>query len=349
MNENNLNEKPKRERLTRREKRARWKAAKKAKKQEIREYYRYAPWPKRVWNLWLKKLVKTVFFIVLVVGLLAANMEAIVGGIVVPAIRSYYNSVKNRPLAEEDIAKIYELAPIDEQGSARIDALPAIGADETWTISVYFVGADLEDDGENDLSYVTSVLTKDLKAKRGEEKRQELIDKLTRFNGELAENGLELPRFYYYPDVPVASSTVVTEEVHVSERLGKVSGDIAELCSGPWSDRIQIVMQTGGATHWSNNMINPNRTQRFLYKNGEFSEVADLPLQPAAETETLADFLRFSRDEYPADHNILILWNHGGGPFGFGMDSIYGGMFSLKDIRAALESVYQARRRKARL
>jgi hypothetical protein len=150
------------------------------------------------------------------------------------------------------------------------------------------VGADLEDDGENDLSYVTSVLTRDLKAQRGEQKRQALLDRLTRFNGELASNGLELPRFYYYPEIPVASSTVVTEEVHVSDQLGKVSGDIAELCSGPWSDRIQIVMQTGGATHWSNNLINPNRTQRFLYKNGEFSEVADLPLQPAAETETLA-------------------------------------------------------------
>ena len=38
---------------------------------------------------------------------------------------------------------------------------------------------------------------------------------------------------------------------------------------------------------------------------------------------------------------MLVLWNHGGGPFGYGMDSIFGGMFSLKDIRTALSQVYR--------
>ena len=51
MNENEKTAAPARkERLTRKEKRARWKAAKRAKKQEQREYYRYAPWPKKVWK-----------------------------------------------------------------------------------------------------------------------------------------------------------------------------------------------------------------------------------------------------------------------------------------------------------
>lgn len=75
-----------------------------------------------------------------------------------------------------------------------------------------------------------------------------------------------------------------------------------------------------------------------------FSEVESLPLQPASEAETLADFLRFCKENYRSDHRMLILWDHGGGAFGYGQDSILGEMFSLKDIRAALSSVYQPNR-----
>ena len=342
MNENEKTAAPARkERLTRKEKRARWKAAKRAKKQEQREYYRYAPWPKKVWNLWLKKVLKVVMVLLLIVGVLAANMETIFNEIVVPILRTSIMEQRNKPLSEEQKKQIYELSPIDEEGAARIDALPKSKADETWTISVYIVGADLEDDTENDLSYVTTVMTRDAAQDAANESRMATMDRLNRYNTELADNGLELPKFFYYPDVPVASSTVVTQDVHVSERTGMASADISELTSGVWGDNIQIVIQTGGATHWTNDLINPNRTQRFLYKGGKFTEVADLPLQPASEPDTLAGFLRFCRDEYPADHNMLVLWDHGGGPFGYGQDSIFGQMLSLKNIREALSSVYR--------
>jgi len=342
MNENEKTAAPARkERLTRKEKRARWKAAKRAKKQEQREYYRYAPWPKKVWNLWLKKFLKVVMVLLLIVGVLAANMETIFNEIVVPILRTSIMEQRNKPLSEEQKKQIYELSPIDEEGAARIDALPKSKADETWTISVYIVGADLEDDTENDLSYVTTVMTRDAAQDAANESRMATMDRLNRYNTELADNGLELPKFFYYPDVPVASSTVVTQDVHVSERTGMASADISELTSGVWGDNIQIVIQTGGATHWTNDLINPNRTQRFLYKGGKFTEVADLPLQPASEPDTLAGFLRFCRDEYPADHNMLVLWDHGGGPFGYGQDSIFGQMLSLKNIREALSSVYR--------
>ena len=344
MNETNqaTNSAPlKKEKLTRKEKRARWKAAKRAKKQEIREYYRYAPWPKKVWNLGLKQVLKTVLILALIFGVLTANMEVIFREFVAPVMRASIMEQRNKPLTDEQKKKIYELSPIDEEGAARIDALPASKADETWTISVYMVGADLEDDTENDLSYVTTVMTREAQQDAANEKNMLMMDHLSRYNTELADNGLELPKFFYYPDVPVASSTVVTQDVHVSDRMGMASADISELTSGVWSDNIQIVIQTGGATHWTNDLINPNRTQRFLYKGGKFSEVADLPLQPASEADTLAGFLRFCRDEYPADHNVLVLWDHGGGPFGYGQDSIFGQMLSLSDIREALSSVYR--------
>ncbi|MBR4474806.1 MAG: hypothetical protein IKS55_14385 [Oscillospiraceae bacterium] len=335
--------KPKKEKLTRKERRKRWKAAKKARRDAEKEYYRYAPWGKRVWNLYLKKPVSWVFGVLLIGVLLIASFGAI-ADLIGEVFNSVYTSVKDKPLSDEDLKKLYELSPLDEEGAKRIDALPAVGENETWTICVYLVGADLEDGDENDLSYVTKVLTKEAREENSAESKAHQMDCLTRFNEELKESGLELPAFFYYPEKPVASSTTVTEEVVVSDRPGAASTDIGEMTAETWSDNIQIVIQTGGATRWSNSMVNPNRTQRFLYKGGEFIEVADLPLVPSSTPDTLADFLRFCKKECPADHTMLVLWNHGGGPFGYGNDSIYSGSFSLKDIREALSAVYSPSR-----
>ena len=335
---------PKKEKLTHKEKRRRWKAAKKAKRQELKDYYRYAPWLKRVWNLYLKGFCKRllgVAVLLAVVGTLVVSFPMILATVGGPLIREYYDRMKNQPLSEDQISQIYEMSPIDDEGYEKIEALPSVGADETWTICVYFVAADLEDSGENDLSYVTSYMTREARTENATNSTNKRLDQLNRFNSELAENDLELPAFFYYPDVPVAASIPVTQDVIVSDRLGCASADINELTSGVWGDNVQIVIQTGGATHWSNQLVNPNRTQRFLYKDGKLTEVANLALQPASDPETLADFLRFCKDEYHADHNMLVLWDHGGGPFGYGMDSIFGNMLSLKDIRSALESVYR--------
>ncbi len=333
---------PKEEKLTRRDRRLRWKAAKRQKRLEEKEYYRYAPFFKRLWNLYLKKPARVVLVLGIVAALLAANMHEIFESTVVPVLRTYYDHVKNQPLTEEKEKLIYEYAPLDEEGGKRIDALPALGEDETWTICVYFVAADLEDRNENDLSYVTSMLRREQMEEIQQNKISRMRGLLNRYNRELNAEGLELPAFFYYPDYPVAGEVSEQSEDNVIATMpGAASTDIGELTSGVWSDNIKIVMQTGGATRWSNSMVNPNRTQRFLYHNGEFSEVSNLQLQNASSPETLAEFMRFCKTEYPADHQMLILWNHGGGPFGYGMDSIFGNMFTLADIRSALESVYE--------
>ena len=338
--------KPKRTKLKRRERRKLWKAAKKARREEEKEYYRYAPWGKRVWNLYLKKPVLGVLGLLLAALLIFASIELIQEEIIDPLFTKYYQSVKDKPLSEKDLEKLYELSPLDEEGAKRIDALPPVGEDETWTICVYIVGSNLEDHNENDLSYVTTALTQSIRDENTAAKRESWQSELVRFNDELKESGLELPAFFYYPEKPVASSKTVTEEVTVSDRPGAASTDIGEMTAEAWSDNIQIVIQTGGATRWSNQIVNPNRTQRFLYKNGDFSEVANLALEPPSEPDTLADFLRFCRDEYPADHTMLVLWNHGGGPFGYGNDTIYSGAFTLRDIREALSAVYTPSRTK---
>ena len=258
--------KPQKEKLSLKERRKRWKAAKKAKRDAEKEYYRYAPWPTRVWHLYLKKPLTGILTCLIVLVLVAASFGAI-SDLFSSIFMEVYQTTKDKPLSEEDMKKLYELSPLDEEGAKRIDALPAVGEDETWTICVYMVGSNLEDQNENDLSYVTSVLARDMKDEFSSTSRQHRFDNLTQFNDELKQNGLELPAFFYYPEKPVASSTVVTEEVVVSDRPGAASKDIGEMTAEVWSDNIQIVIQTGGAKTWRSHGISNTAAQRYEIKN----------------------------------------------------------------------------------
>ena len=323
----------------------RWYAQKEKERKELEAKYKDAPFLTRLFALHFGKPLVILSVLVAFGVLIYAGMGL---------TRAYHErqsaqesqeeelsmEVFNQPLSEEDRPKIYEESPIDEEGAARIDAFAPVNADDTWTICVYMVGSNLEDMDENDLSYVTDVMIADQKEQIEKEQETKLRSNVKRYSDELALSGLDLPSYFFYPVKPVAASYTVTKEVVVAEAPGAASTDIEEMIAETWSDNIRIVIQTGGAKRWSNQMINPNRTQRFLYESGQFSRVADLPLQPSSDSQTLADFLTFCKDEYPADHTMLVLWNHGGGPFGYGNDSIYGNQFNLADIRQALESVY---------
>lgn len=319
------------------ERRRLWKADKRRWREAEREKYRNAPWYVRIWNLYLKGPV------------LALALVAVIALVIVPGAVELFQSAmgagmnalyetRDNPVDKE---KIYELSPIDEEGAARIDALDKVDASDTWTICVYLVGSNLEDQGENDLSQMAKVQVAEQLANGILPEKKSASEQFSAYAGELEANGLELPDYLYYPAKPSGEAPEPENPNYVSDDKGAASSDIEEMLSDKWSDNINIVIQTGGATRWSNQLVNPNRTQRFLYKGGVFNEIESLPLQPSSTVPTLTDFLTFCRDSYPADHTMLVLWNHGGGAFGYGNDSIYGSALSLKDIREALGNVYE--------
>ncbi len=326
--------------MTKEERKLKWKTAKRERREAQKEFYKYAPKIVRNWNLYIKKPFCVILAICLVAAVFAGPLMEVITELPSQVIMDYYFSAKDAEISDKEKEQIYEMSPIDEEGNKKIDAFPAIGSDETWTINIYIVGSDLEDCQQVDLSEVTLEQTKGKKAKNDEQDLAGQQERLERFTGELADNDLEMPAFFYYPVVPVASSKNVTEDVVVADRTGSATSDISEICSDVWSDNIRVVIQTGGARHWSNKMVNPNRTQRFVYEKGKFREIANLPLKEASEAATLTDFISFTNENYGSDHNMLVLWDHGSGPFGYGYDRIHDKMFSLKEIREALENVY---------
>ncbi len=331
-------EKKQQKKTAKKERRKRWKETKKEDRRKLKEHYKDAPWFIRIPRLMIRPLVKITFF-----ATLGITAILLVVGI-------YYGIRGIRILdaldhMEDEVDKevIEEMSPYDTEGAERIAAYPSVDPDDTWTICIYMIGADLEDYDENDLSLTTELQISKEKAERKQAYTERYLNRLEKYSLDLNNNGLPLPEFLYYPEKPVAGREYLMNETVVTSYPGCASTDIMEMLSAELSDNITIVIQTGGATRWENTFINPNKTQRFVIsKDRYFEEVENLPLQRATDPETLSDFLRFCKKDYSADHTMLVLWDHGSGPFGYGSDSIYGGgAMSINEIRQALGSVYR--------
>ncbi len=108
---------------------------------------------------------------------------------------------------------------------------------------------------------------------------------------------------------------------NLESEAGLATDDLEEISRAKLTDDTNIIIQTGGCTHWNNSFCEDNEVQRFCYKDGKFNELENLGTISMADIDALTDFISFAAEEYPADDYVLILWDHGGGiPIGYGVD-----------------------------
>lgn len=128
---------------------------------------------------------------------------------------------------------------------------------------------------------------------------------------------------------------------NLESEAGQASQDLIEMMDAGASDRVRLLVQTGGARQWMLEGVSSERGERYLRHNTEeMVLVSELPGNvPMTQPDTLADFIRFGRENYPAEHYALVLWDHGGGPLGgFGLDEFYPeDSMSLPELKEALD------------
>ena len=117
------------------------------------------------------------------------------------------------------------------------------------------------------------------------------------------------------------------------------SSDLEEMMRVRLPDNISVVIETGGAKLWHNGAANSNT--RYLYDSSGLTFLEQLPSANMGDSRTLEDFLRFCNENYPADRQAVIFWNHGGGSVaGVAFDERYGfDSLTLPEIRRAFEAV----------
>lgn len=121
---------------------------------------------------------------------------------------------------------------------------------------------------------------------------------------------------------------------------GAATADINEMLYATASDRVRVIVQTGGASEWQNSVVNADTTQRWLVTSDGLELLDDAGQQNMTDPQTLTDFIQFSTEQYPANRNVLVFWDHGGGTLGgYGSDEHYPeGTMSLSQIDQALTS-----------
>lgn len=127
----------------------------------------------------------------------------------------------------------------------------------------------------------------------------------------------------------------------LESKNGMASSDLQEMAAASFDDHINLIIYTGGCNGWKINGIS-NRTQQiYQIKNGKLTRLEDnLGTKAMTAPETLGNFIQYCKENFPANRNELIFWDHGGGSVsGFGYDETQksAGSMSLAGISRALQ------------
>jgi len=98
-------------------------------------------------------------------------------------------------------------------------------------------------------------------------------------------------------------------DLETKESLG--SANIDELLGAQIPEDTTVVIETGGSKEWHSHGIDASKIQRYEVKDKQLVLLDEQPLQSMGDPKTLTDFLVWGSKEYPAERNMLVLWDHG--------------------------------------
>ena len=317
-------------RQTRRERKAEKKARRQRRRKERQAAYRALSGGRKL-LYWLKRIV-----------IAAAILAAVFFGgraIVMAAVEQYYAAkYEESILAQAPQEEILAVAPPDTEGDARVALTKPFHAGDTWAIYMYLCGADLESMGRSALSDTTQYLLQEEADAFTEQNMEDSSRRFHAFTDEMRRQGMKLPEYLF---LPVDNTPYASEETSDPEGDGFATKNLRDALSVELPENVSLIIQTGGAANWSLPQINPNASQRFLFDSNGLTELTSDYPQNMGSQDTLSDFLRFCTKEHPADHQMLLFWNHGGGAFGFCYDELFDGdPLTLSELNGALASVY---------
>ena len=127
----------------------------------------------------------------------------------------------------------------------------------------------------------------------------------------------------------------------LESKSGMASRDLQEMLAAQSSDKVNLIIYTGGAKQWQNNVVSSSTNQIYQIKNGKLNVLEkDAGKLPMTKPDTLSGFIKYAAGSFPANRNILVLWDHGGGSTGgYGYDEKFtsAGAMSLGGINKALK------------
>lgn len=110
---------------------------------------------------------------------------------------------------------------------------------------------------------------------------------------------------------------------------GQATLNLKEISETVPNESVNVVIQTGGTKKWQTKNklgfeISNEKLQRWNFDANGFTLIDELPLAPMNAPDTIADFIRWASEAYPAEKFALVIWDHGGGSrFGNIVDQLF--------------------------
>ena len=128
----------------------------------------------------------------------------------------------------------------------------------------------------------------------------------------------------------------------LESQQGMATSDLKEMAGAKFEENVNLLVYTGGAKKWRNNVVSASRNQIYQIKDGAFYCLKeDMGSGSMTNPDTLTTFLKFGKENFAADRMCLIFWDHGGGSVsGYGYDERYGQgqTMTLAGINQALKN-----------
>ncbi len=147
--------------------------------------------------------------------------------------------------------------------------------------------------------------------------------------GDAAKTVAKMPtsRDKFFPDHSGDKSVVVMEYIigaDLEDRIGCATANIRMMKDATKKgEALTFVLEAGGSRRWFTPEITEKGYGRYTVKSGKVEKAMDLDLATMENPDELADFIKWTKENYPADRYMLVLWDHGGGvPYGYGVDQL---------------------------
>ena len=127
----------------------------------------------------------------------------------------------------------------------------------------------------------------------------------------------------------------------LESKYGMGTADLQEMLDADLGGNVNLIVYTGGCNNWKNNVVSSSKNQIYQVKDGKLKAVdEDAGTVSMTNPDTLADFIKYCDKKFPANRNMLIFWDHGGGSIsGYGYDEKFArtGSMDLAEINKALK------------
>ena len=125
---------------------------------------------------------------------------------------------------------------------------------------------------------------------------------------------------------------------------GCATDDLIELLEVQLPDNVNVIIQTGGAYEWQNDLMDSSKLQRWLYSQDGLELIDEEPRANMGDAQTLYEFLDFANTHFPANKVAVTFWNHGGGSVsGAAFDEVYGNdSLTLDEMYLAFDGAFGA-------